>query len=139
MNTRPKRAGFTLLESMAALGVLTTAAVLVAQLATWSMIERTRTDDRLAAMDAAVNIMESVRARPWSELTPEWAAGLKLSEPVAGRLKDGELSVRVTPEPDRPHVKRVTVEVHWDHRPSVPVQSVLLVGLFAERSAGGGT
>jgi prepilin-type N-terminal cleavage/methylation domain-containing protein len=137
MNGRTKRTGFTLVESLAALGVLATAATVAAQLATWSMTERAHTLERIAAMDAVANIMEMARIQTWADLAPEWAAGQRLSEPVIARLGDGTLTVRVTPEPDRPHVKRVTVEVQWDHRPSIPARSVKLVGLFAERSAGG--
>jgi prepilin-type N-terminal cleavage/methylation domain-containing protein len=137
MSGRARRTGFTLMESLAALGVLATAAVVAAQLATWSMTERTHTSERLAVMDAAANIMEMARAQTWADLTPEWAAGQRLSEPLAARLGDGTLTVRVTPEPDRPHVKRVTVEIQWDHQPSIAARSVVLVGLFAERSAGG--
>jgi prepilin-type N-terminal cleavage/methylation domain-containing protein len=131
--------GFTLFETLVAIGVLTTAAVIAAQLGTSSLIERGRTEERQAATDAAANILEAARARAWADLTPEWAAGQRLTDPVAGRLKDGSLAVRVTPEPDRPHVKRVTVAIEWDHQPSIPVRIVSLTGLFAERSAGGGS
>jgi prepilin-type N-terminal cleavage/methylation domain-containing protein len=133
------RPGFTLVETMIALGVLTTAAVLAAQLGAWSLIERGRTEDRLVATDAAANILEAARARGWAELTPEWAAGQRLTDPVAARLNDGTLAVRVTPEQDRPHVKRVTVLIEWGHQPSIPPRTVSLAGLFAERAAGGGT
>ena len=134
-----KRRGLTLVETTAALGVLGSAAVLAAQLGVWCLIERARTNNRLAVMDATANIIEAARAQSWSDLTPEWAAGQRLPESLTVRLVDGTLSVRVTPEPDRPHVKRVSVEIQWEHKPSVPAQSVALVGLFAERSAGGGT
>jgi hypothetical protein len=127
MTGRAFRNGFTLLETTIAVGVLTTAAVLAAQLGTWSLIERGRTEERLAATDAAANILEAARAQKWGDLTSEWAA----------RLADGTLVVRVIDEPDRPHVKRVTVLIEWDHQPSVPTRTVTLVGLFAERSAGG--
>jgi Tfp pilus assembly protein PilV len=134
-----RRAGCTMFETLIAIGVLTSAAVLAAQLGTWSLIERGRTEDRLAATDAAANILEAARARPWAELTPEWAAGQRLPDSVADRLTDGILAVRVMTEPDRPHVKRMTVMIEWDHQPSIPPRTVSLVGLFAERSAGGGS
>ena len=133
------RPGFTLFESMAAVAVLTTAAMLAAQLGCWSLIERARTEERLTATDAAANILEAARARGWADLTPEWADGQKLSDSVAARLNDGALTVRVSPEPDRPHVKRVTVVIEWDHQPSIPPRKITLAGLFAERSAGGGS
>jgi hypothetical protein len=138
MTGRTLRSGFTLLETTIAVGVLTTAAVIAAQLGTWSLIERCRTEERLAATDAAANVLEAARAQKWGDLTPEWAAGQRLSDFVAARLGDGTLVVRVIDEPDRPHVKRVTVVIEWDHQPSIPAPSVTLTGLFAERSVGGG-
>lgn len=132
------RRGFTVLETSIALAILASAAVLAAQLGTWCMIERGRTEERLAATDAAANILELARARAWPDLTPEWAADQRLSDDVAGRLADSTLAVRVVPEPDRPHVKRVTVLIEWDHRPNIPSQTITLTGLFAARSAGGG-
>jgi prepilin-type N-terminal cleavage/methylation domain-containing protein len=133
----PLRRGFTMLEAVAALGILATAATLAAQLGAWSLVERGRTQCRLAATDAATNVLESARARPWSELTPEWAAGLRLPEYVVDRLHDPKLTVQITPEPNRPHVKRVSVQIQWDHSDTRPPETVTLVGLFAERSAGG--
>ncbi len=138
-NQRASRRGFTMLETTIALGVLATAAVLAAQLGTWSLIEHGRTEDRLVAADAAANVLEAARARGWADLTPEWAAGQRLTDAVAVRLADGKLAVHVEPEPDRPHLKRVTVLIEWDHRASLPPQTVTLTGLFADRSAGGGT
>jgi prepilin-type N-terminal cleavage/methylation domain-containing protein len=133
------RPGFTMLETIIALSILASAAVLAAQLGTWSLIERGRTEDRLAATDAAANILEAARARGWADLTSEWAANQRLADAVAARLSDGTLAVRVVTEQDRPHVKRVTVLIEWDHQPNVPSRTVTLTGLFAERSAGGGT
>jgi Tfp pilus assembly protein PilE len=132
------RAGFTVLETIIALGVLSVAAVVVAQTATWSLFERVRTEERLAAVEAAANVLEGGRARPWAELTPEWAAAEKLPEDVAARLSDPSLSVRVAEEPDRPRVKRVTVELKWTDRNGKEAPPVVLGGLFADRSAGGG-
>jgi type II secretory pathway pseudopilin PulG len=136
---RTKRTGFTIMESLAALGVLASAAVLAAQLGTWSLMERARTENRVAATEAAANILEAARARSWNDLTPEWAAAQKLPDAVAELLFDATLTIRVIPEPDRPHVKRVTVTIEWDHQPSIPARTMTLVGLFAERSAGGGS
>jgi type II secretory pathway pseudopilin PulG len=133
------RPGFTLYESMAALGVLATAAILAAQIATYSMIERGRTLERLAATDAAANVLEAARARPWADLTAEWAAAQKLPEYLHQRLPDAALTVYMTEEAEQSHVKRVTVEVRWDIQPSIPAKTVTLVGLMAERSAGGGS
>jgi type II secretory pathway pseudopilin PulG len=134
-----RRGGFTVMETIVALSVLAAVSVLVAQTAVWALGERTRTEDRLVAMEAAANVLEEARARPWAELTPEWAAGMKPSGDVAARLPDAALTVRVEPEKDRDRVKRVTVELTWLDRIGRTAPPVSLVGLFADRSAGGGS
>ena len=133
------RPGFTLLETLIALGILATATVLVAQLGALALAERTRADDRLLATEAAANVLEAARARPWADLTPEWAAAQRLSDDLTDRLPEAILTVRVGPEPDRPGVKRVSVELGWKQRDGTPAWPVTMVGLFADRSAGGGS
>ena len=133
------RPGFTIMETVLALGVLTTAAVLVAQLGTWSLAERARAGERFAAVEAAANVLEAARARPWADLTPEWAAGQRLPDDLAARLRGAALAVRVDTEPTRPRVKRVTVELGWTHADRAKARTVTLVGLFADRAAGGGS
>jgi prepilin-type N-terminal cleavage/methylation domain-containing protein len=137
MNRR--RDGFTVMETIVALAVLATASVLVAQTATWAIAERSRTEDRLVAIEAAANVLEGARARPWADLTPEWAESVKPSADITARLPDAALTVRIEPEHDRDRVKRVTVELTWLGRNAKPAPPVSLVGLFADRSAGGGS
>jgi hypothetical protein len=115
------------------------AAVLVAQLATRSLAERARSDERVAAIEAAANLLEAARARPWADLTADWAAGQRLSDDLAGRLREARFTVGVEPDADRPRVKRVTVDLRWRHGDGAQARAVTLVGLFAERSAGGGS
>jgi prepilin-type N-terminal cleavage/methylation domain-containing protein len=136
---RVARPGFTLLECVIALGVLAAVTVFVAQLATWSLTERQKADERLTALELAANVLEAARARPWADLTPAWADGQRLPDELAARLLDARLTVRVEPEPDRPHVKRVNVELKWKHHDRMQARTVALVGLFADRSAGGGS
>lgn len=139
MTARPPRprAGFTLTEALVALAVLAAAGVLVAQLATWSLAERARTDARLEAVDAAANVLEQARARPWADLTADWAAAARAPDYLTARWPDGRLAVRVEPEPDRPRVKRVTVEFKWTDTARVGWPPVVLTGWFADRAAGG--
>jgi hypothetical protein len=132
-----QRAGFTVLETVAALGILAVVAVLVAQLGFWSLAERARAEEQFAAVESTANVLEAARARPWAELTPEWAAAQRLPEDVAIRMEDGVLTVRVEPEPDRPRVKRISVELRWHQREGLPSRSVTTMGLFADRSEGG--
>jgi type II secretory pathway pseudopilin PulG len=132
------RYGYAVLDLVISFAVLAVALVLAAQLGVWSLSERTRNAARQEAVETAANVMESARALPGEELTPEWAAKQKLPEALAARLYDGKLTVRVEPEASRPHVKRVTVEVAWKQSNDVPARPVRLVGLFSERSGAGG-
>lgn len=132
-----RRPGFTVLEIVVALGVLSVVMVFVAQLATWALAERARADDQMAAVECTANVLETARTRAWADLTPEWAAGQQVPADLTDRLSDAVLTIRVEPEPDRTRVKRVTVELRWQLGNGVPTRTVTMVGLFADRSAGG--
>src|SRR5262249_40095886 len=84
-----RRGGFTLAEVALPLGALPTVAVVVAQLATWSLTERIKADARLQAVEAATNLLEEARAQSWNELTPEWAAAQRLPDHIAQRWPQG--------------------------------------------------
>ena len=128
------REAFTLVEALLAVTVFSGAAVLVAQLAVWVLSERARTDARLEAVDATANVLEQARARPWSELTPEWANAQRLPEHLAARWPDCRLSVRVEPEANRPRVKRVTAEWKWSQPGRASWAPVVMTGFFAPRA-----
>jgi prepilin-type N-terminal cleavage/methylation domain-containing protein len=129
------RRGFTVLETMAALAILSVAMVLAAQVGVWSLMERSRSATRYEVLEAANNILEAARVRAWTELTPNWAAEQRLPEALAERLYKGQLHVRVEPEASRPYCKRVTVEIRWTLDQAMPARPVRLIGLFGARSA----
>jgi hypothetical protein len=133
------RRGFLMMELAVTLGIFGIALILTAQLATFAIAEQTAAHERLAAIEFADNLLEAARAQPWTALTPEWAAAQKLPEEWADRVQNPKLMVRLEPEPDRPRLKRVTVEVRWDHRFGVAARPVVLAALFADRGAGGGS
>ena len=131
------RRGFTLTEVLVAVTVLAGAAALVAQFAVWTLGERARTDARLEAVEAATNVLEEARARPWNDLTAEWASNHRLPENLAARWPDCRLSVSVEPEEKRPKIKRVTVEIKWTETARATWPAVKLTALFAARTAEG--
>jgi len=137
MNTRiHRRNGFTIMETAIALALLSFAMVLVAQLGTWTLAERARAEERLAAIEGVANVLEAARGRPWTDLTPEWATEQRLTDDLADRLHEAVLTVRVEPEPDRPRVKRVTVQLGWTHGDGARARTAAAVGLFADRGGG---
>ena len=126
--------GFTLTETVVALGILGGVLLAVAQFGYLALCERQRNIARQDALEAAANVMESARVLPLEDLTPAWAGRQHMPEPLAQRLRDGELQVRVEPEPSRPHTKRLTVEIRWSPDDGKPAQRVELVALRSARS-----
>lgn len=135
-----RRQAFTILEIMVALGILSIAIVLVAQVGIWSTYERSRNALRQEVLEAAANVLEQAQATPWEGLTSDWAAKQRLPESLAWQLPERKLTVRVEPEAGRPRTKRVSVEITWQLDNGLPARPVVLVGLFSARSAprGGG-
>lgn len=133
-----RRPGFTMAECVIALAVLTSVAVVVVELSTRMLADRSRLEARYEAEQVEVNVLELARATPGDELTPAWASDRKLPDHVAQRWPSTRLSVRVEPEPNRPRLKRVTVEVRWEGDKQTTWTPTAMTALFAARTAGGG-
>jgi len=129
------RRGFTIVETAAGLATLAVAGVLIAQLLTWLVNERTRADQRQAAIEWAVNVLEAARARPWEELTAEWAARQTLPAALADRYRQPGAEVRVEAVPGRPYLKQVTAVLRWRNHDGTPTRPVTLTTRLADRSA----
>src|SRR5262245_48748541 len=80
LNTQRARRGFTVTEVVIAFLVLATTMLIVAQLGVYSLRARDRSEAQHEVAEFAANVLEAARAEPWDALTPEWAAGHKLSE-----------------------------------------------------------
>jgi prepilin-type N-terminal cleavage/methylation domain-containing protein len=128
------RAGFTMLELVAALLILGAIMALVAQVAQWSMLERGRLSARQAALETATNLLESARAMPWENLTAAWAAAQGLPTEVDALPLGSKLLVRVEADKLSQRTKRVTVQVLVPMYPGQPEATVELVGLYSARS-----
>jgi type II secretory pathway pseudopilin PulG len=137
MSARALRRGFTVVETTAALVTLTVAGVLVAQLVTWLVNERIRAEQRQAAIEWAVNVLEAARSGSWAEVTPDWAARQRLPAELAARLREPGAAVRVDAVPGRPNLKQVTAEIHWRNTDGTPTSPVALTTRLAARSAEG--
>lgn len=132
-----RRSGFTMAECVIALAVLTSVAVVVTELTTRMLADRSRLDARYEAEQVEVNVLELARATPWDELTPAWASDRKLPGHVVKRWPGTKLSVRVEQEPNRPRLKRVTVEVRWEADKQTIWPPTTMTALFAARDTGG--
>lgn len=134
--THARRSGFTTAEMLVALLVLAAIMVVVAQVVFWSVRERARQQARLAALEAAENVLERARAVPWPELTPAWAQTQRLPTTTESVLPDkARLTVRVEPDTAQPRLRRVSAEVRWSNGADRPDETVRLVGVFGARTA----
>lgn len=107
-----QRNGFTALEAIVSLGVLTTAIVFVSQLVTFGIAERKRNLAQQEALETAANILEEARACSWDKLDDAWAAEQALPDTPGTRLYDARLSVRVENKArEQPAIKCVVVEI----------------------------
>jgi type II secretory pathway pseudopilin PulG len=129
------RGGFTVLEAMIAIGILSVALLLVVQVGLFSWRQRAHGALRLEALETAANLLETARAQNWEALTPAWGAAQQLPDPLRSRLVTPRLTVRVEPEAGRPRVKRVTVEIEGKMDTGDRLSSVRLVGLLSARTA----
>lgn len=130
------RIGFTILETMIAFGVLALALVMTAQLGTWSMLERSRTQMRLEGTEAAANVLEAARSLDWQQLGPQWAQEQKLADYASARLADAQLVVHVQNQSSR--VKRVEVEIQWPQSGAPALRPVRMIAYFGNRGTGPG-
>ena len=127
-----QRSGFTIAETLVALGILAVAMLLVAQVGVWSLQEYARTFDRQAAQELAANVLETARASPWDALNTEWASSQKLPP---GFAKDGwRLTVQVESDASRPLLKRVSVRVESRPGHTPPFRPEEIVGWFSARA-----
>jgi hypothetical protein len=126
-----RRTGFTVLETMIAFGVLMLALIMTAQLGAWSMLERSRTQTRLEAAEAAANVLEAARSIDWQQLGPDWALQQKLADYASPRLADALLVIHVQNE--APTLKRVDVEIQWPESGRSVLRPVRMTAYFANR------
>jgi len=131
-----KRRGYNLMEVSAAMLILALVLPMVAQLACWSLRQRSRTLSQHAALELANNVLESARACSWPQLSAEWAAAQKIPADITPLLPDGTLTAQV--EPDKQQARRVTVTVTWSTGDPGPPRQLRLVTLLSPRMTTGG-
>jgi type II secretory pathway pseudopilin PulG len=135
-NRKPNRAGFTIVELVAAFTILAVVLVVVAQTSVWSFGERRRNGARQAAVELAENVLQTARSRSWEDLTPAWAEAQKLPKEWQDTFPKGSLAVKVVGEKGLANVKRVTVTIRWHSDPgSIPPTVIEMSALFSARTA----
>lgn len=133
-NLRTRNA-FTLVELVMAVAIVAILGVIVAQLLSFSLLERARVGARQTATELAVNVLEEARAQPFDKLDKVWADARAIPSESVDLLPKGKLITTVEPEKTAHEVKRITVEVRWQFETHVPVQNVRLTTLLSAREA----
>jgi Tfp pilus assembly protein PilV len=126
--------GFTVVETVTALGLLMMGMIMVTQIAAWSIQERIHSAVRQESTEIADNVLEAARSRPWEELTARWASEQYLPEATSKRLQGARLSVKVGVDSSTPLVKRVSVEVAWPEGVTPAMKAIHLVELIGPRT-----
>ena len=106
-----RRSGFVLHEAIMGVAMAMAGVVGIAHLLGMVAQERRTADQQAAAAGEAGNLMEDIASRRWSEITPQHAASLKLSNECSRVLPDGKLQVDVTAEDQ--DTKRITIRIDW--------------------------
>jgi type II secretory pathway pseudopilin PulG len=133
------RPGFTTMEVMVALGLLSIAMVLLSQMAVGQITERRRQTTRLEALEVADNILETARTLTPADLTQEWAAAQRLPVGLVERMLESKLTVTVEPYAGQPGLKRISVRITWLHAPGQPTAPIELTGYFGPRESSAAT
>jgi Tfp pilus assembly protein PilV len=108
------RRGVTILETMAALGLMAMAAVGTAQVLALCATHRQASEQLLMAQLEAANVQEQIAVMPYDRVTPESVREIKLSPETEAAIPDAELKIDLSQSSSSalPH-KRIRVDVAW--------------------------
>ncbi len=115
-----KRRSFTITEIVVTCVVLAATLTVCVQFLGAAAAQRRAVRNRQAAIQQSASVMERLCVRSWDELTPQYAAGVQLSDELRQILPESSLEVDITPAPEDPDAKRITVVVRWPDRSGRP-------------------
>jgi prepilin-type N-terminal cleavage/methylation domain-containing protein len=122
-----KRSGFTLMETLVALLVLSTLTTVCLQFFVAAGDQRRQVYSQLTATQEAANLLEHVEALEWNELTAAGTAKVQLSAQARRTLPEARLAIRVDEPTGTPPARRVTASVLWRPQLGEPEREVRLV------------
>jgi len=113
-NANHSRRGVTILETMAALGLMAMAAVGTVQVLALCATHRQGSEQLLVAQLETANVQEQIAAMPYDHVTTESVREIKLSPEAEAAIPDAELKIDIGQSSSSalPH-KRIRVEVVW--------------------------
>ena len=105
--------GFTIVEMMAAGAMTVVLVTMCVQMLTLTTVQRRAAERRTIALEEAANLVESVGALSWGEITPERVAQFRISEAAQEILAGGTLKIAIEPSTSGPPAKLVRLEIVW--------------------------
>lgn len=111
MRNLQRRKGYSLLECLVVMGLLTGLVAMAGSLATWSARYGRQATLRIAAAEAVANILEEGRAAGFAKLDDAWAASRTLPDSLRDQFPGSRLEVTVAAVPGENRLKRVTVSL----------------------------
>lgn len=133
---RPRRGGYAMVELTISTLLIAAALAIVVQSLGWLAAQRRGAERRQRAAQEAANLMERLVARPWDELTPEFARSLSLTPAASEALRDGTLDVAIAPGRGEPASKSVAITIGWGDRSGASPAPVRLVSWVHRRPRG---
>lgn len=122
----PTRRGSQLVEAIVALAIVGVAAGVALQTAATLRRQARRLDAQETALLAADNLLETLSAWPWEDLTPEALAEVTLHADVAAQLDRPRLRIFLEAQSEPPASKRIEVVLEQGD-PTAPLPVTRLV------------
>ena len=129
---RTSRHGFSLVECLMVLGVVTAMLGMIGSLTAWSVRESRDVTLRLAALEALANLMEEARITAYAKLDKTWAESRTLPSPLLTQIPGSKLQVQVITEPGAVALKRVIASIEMRTANSATPHNLTLATLVAE-------
>jgi prepilin-type N-terminal cleavage/methylation domain-containing protein len=108
------RRGFSIVETMAAIALLSVAVIATAQVLAVCARQRFTSEQWLAAELEAANVHERIAALPYEHISTSTLQSWRLSPNSQSILQQGKLQIEVADsKTDEPKSKRIRVEVAW--------------------------
>jgi Tfp pilus assembly protein PilV len=108
------RRGFSIVEAMAAIALLSVAVIATAQVLAVCARQRMTSEQLLGAQLEAANVQEHIAALPYEKVSPSTMESLQLAPNSRAILPHATLHIDVADSKnDEPKSKRIRVEVSW--------------------------
>lgn len=127
-STHPRRPGFTLMEILVSIGILSGLMIAVAQTANWCYYQRTRNHAEYLALQMLQNIQEEGKAVGFDKITPVWAANLKDLSRYGSIPPACRVQASVSLSPESKYLKEIQVEISW--KAGVPLEEKKIQSVF---------